>query len=106
MQRYGMTIGLKPEQQETYIKLHEAVWTEVLAILKKHHVSNYSIYLFDNQLFGYLEYHGDDFAKDMADIANYPMTQKWWALTEPCQLPLQPTSSQWWTMMDEVFHLD
>lgn len=107
MKRYGMTIGLKPEKIVEYKKLHADVWPEVLKILREHHVGNYSIFLKDNVLFGYLEYHGDDYAVDMKKVAASAVTQRWWQLTEPCQQPL-PTRVQgeWWALMEEVFHMD
>ena len=50
MTRYGMVIQLKPEKIEEYKKLHQHVWPEVLAILSKYHIKNYSIFLKDNLL--------------------------------------------------------
>lgn len=107
MTRYGMTIGLKPDQVERYKELHAAVWPEVLAILRQHHVKNYSIYLKDHVLFSYFEYHGQDFAADMENVAAAEITQRWWRETEPCQQPLATRKpGEWWARMEEVFHLD
>ena len=36
-------------------------------------------------LFGYFEYHGEDFAADIAAIAADEDTRRWWTLTDPCQ---------------------
>ena len=64
MQRMGMVIGIAPERIAEYKTLHAAVWPQVLARLAAAHVSNYSIFLREpeNLLFGYWEYHGEDFA--------------------------------------------
>ena len=72
MQRMGMLIGVKPEKLCEYKKLHSAVWPEVLAQISKSNIRNYSIFLREpeNLLFGYLEYHGADFEKDIL-IKNY-----------------------------------
>ncbi|MBB3769559.1 L-rhamnose mutarotase [Angulomicrobium tetraedrale] len=109
MQRMGMMIGLEPDMVETYKELHASVWPEVLARLTASHIRNYTIFLREpeNILFGTWEYHGDDFAADMARIAADPTNQEWWKLTIPCQRPL-PTRAEgeWWATMDEVFHLD
>ena len=70
-------------------------------------IRNYSIFHKDNQLFAYFEYHGIDFAADMAKMAADPTTQKWWAVMEPMQQPVENRKEgEWWANMEEVFHLD
>ena len=39
-------------------------------------------------LFSHLEYVGHDHAGDMAAMAADPVTQQWWKLTDPMQVPL------------------
>ena len=109
MQRMGMVIGIRPERIDEYRRLHAQCWPEILAGLSAAGIRNYSIFLREpeNLLFGYWEYHGQDFAADMARIAGQEVTQRWWALCGPCQVPL-PTRAEgeWWAMMEEVFHHD
>ncbi len=112
VERYGMVIGVKPDQIDQYKKLHAAAWPGVLAKIKECHIRNYSIYLREVEkgqylLFTYFEYTGDDFAADMAKMAADPETQRWWKETDPCQSPV-PTRGpdEFWSRMDEVFHLD
>jgi len=70
-------------------------------------IRNYSIYLKDDLLFGYYEYHGTDYQADMAKIASDPKTQEWWAIMEPMQKPLDTRAEgEWWAAMEEVFHTD
>jgi L-rhamnose mutarotase len=58
-------------------------------------------------LFAYYEYTGEDYASDMAAIAADPDTQRWWTLTDPCQLPLDSAAEgERWVEAGEVFHLD
>jgi L-rhamnose mutarotase len=53
------------------------------------------------------EYHGTDFAADMEAMRADPATQRWWALTDPCQQRLDSAADgEWWAPMDEVFHTD
>jgi len=105
MKRYGMVIKVKPEKLAEYKKLHVAVWPEVLDMIKKCNIRNYSIYHKDGYLFSYFEYHGDDFNTDMEKMAADPVTQKWWAVCKPMQAPLETcTEGQWWADMEEVFH--
>jgi L-rhamnose mutarotase len=109
MQRYGMTIGLDPARAADYKRLHAAVWPEVLAQIGACHIRNYSIFLREpeNIMFSYFEYHGSDFAADMARMAADPRTQAWWALCGPCQRPLDSRAKgEWWAPMQEVFHHD
>jgi L-rhamnose mutarotase len=107
MKRYGTMLRLKPGAEETYRKYHQAVWPEVLRMIADCNIRNYSIYLKDDILFGYFEYHGADFEADMKKMAADPKTQEWWAVMMPLQEPI-PTrkEGEWWAEMDEVFHAD
>jgi len=103
MQRRDMVIRLRPERAEQYLHLHAEPWPDVLDIL---HVRNYSIFLHAGLLFGYLEYHGDDWTADSARIAADPVTQQWWALTVPCQECLGTApDGEWWAPMNPVFFM-
>lgn len=107
MKRYAMVIHLKPDKKDEYIKLHQSVWPEVLKTLTQHNMKNYSIFLKDNILFGYLEYHGNNYAEDMQKIAEDEATQRWWKLTAPCQDPFASRKTgEWWALMEEIFHLE
>ncbi|MFZ8477538.1 L-rhamnose mutarotase, partial [Staphylococcus aureus] len=56
---------------------------------------------------GYYEYVGDDLAADDAKMAADPVTQEWWALTGPCQVPFDDVGSEPnWQIMTEAWHLD
>jgi L-rhamnose mutarotase len=107
MKRYGMAINVRPEKIEEYKKLHADVWPEVLKKITECNIRNYSIYLKDSTLFSYFEYIGNDFKADMASMAADPVTQKWWAVCEPCQVPFETRQEgEWWADMEEVFHHD
>ncbi|CAB4341293.1 MAG: L-rhamnose mutarotase [Actinobacteria bacterium] len=107
MKRIGSVIQVSPESITEYEKIHADVWPGVLATLKKSNVSNYSIYRYENMLFSYMEYSGNDFEKDMAAIAADPTTQDWWKVTAPMQIPVaEVKDGEWWHAIPEVFHLD
>ena len=111
MKRYGSIIGVRDSKLKEYKKLHAAVWPDVLKMIKKCHIRNYSIYLHKvagrYYLFSYFEYIGKDFAGDMARMAADPTTQKWWAVCKPCQKPLPNRApGSWWADMEAVFHCD
>jgi L-rhamnose mutarotase len=107
MKRFGTMLKLKSGAEEAYRAYHKAVWPEVLKMIADCNIRNYSIYLKDDCLFGYFEYHGSDFAADMNKMAADPKTQEWWAIMMPLQEPLLTRKEgEWWAEMDEVFHAD
>ncbi|HOK95967.1 MAG TPA: L-rhamnose mutarotase [Anaerohalosphaeraceae bacterium] len=112
MKRYGSVIQVKEAKLDAYVKLHAAVWPEVLSMIKKCNIQNYSIYLRklpDGKyyLFSYFEYVGQDFDSDMKKMAADAATQKWWDVCKPCHEPFPDRAEgEWWASMEEVFHLD
>ena len=110
--RFASLITVKPEFEERYIILHRYTLPGVLEQIYKSNIRNYSIYLHELEdgkyyLFAYFEYLGEDFKADMEKMAADPVTQKWWELCEPCQIPLSNREEgQWWANMEEVFHTD
>jgi len=88
-------------------ELHAEVWPDVLATLKRAHISNYSIFLRD----GYCSATWSTAALispltcwNRSDAA----TRRWWLLTDPCQLPLTTAAAgeRWAPAEEELFHLD
>lgn len=109
MERMAMVIGIKPDQIPEYKRLHAKCWPEILAGITACNIHNYSIFLREpeNLLFGYWEYHGDDFAADAVKMSTDPKTQEWWDICMPMQEPLDTRKDgEWWAMMEEVFHND
>lgn len=107
MKRFGQVIGIKPEHIEEYEKLHADVWPGVLKMIEECNIRNYSIYRYNNTLFAYFEYHGDDFEADMAKMAADETTQKWWDVCNPMQNPVDDREEgEWWKTIKEVFHTD
>ena len=107
MTRYGTVIGLKPEAEQKYKEYHAAVWPGVLATIRACNIRNYSIFLHNHMLFACFEYHGTDYAADMARMAADKTTQEWWAIMMPMQSPLPDRKEgDWWTQIEEVFHVD
>ena len=107
MKRYGSVIKVRMEKLREYKKLHAAVWPEVLEMITRCNIRNYSIYYKDGYLFSYFEYVGTDFDADMAKMAADETTQKWWDVCKPCQQQLETCAeNEWWADMEEVFHCD
>jgi len=98
MEKYAFRMRLNPGCEEEYRKRHDAIWPELVALLKEAGVSDYSIHL-DREtglLFGVLwriEDHGMD------TLPEHPVMRKWWAhmadimethpYNEPVAVPLE-----------------
>jgi L-rhamnose mutarotase len=107
MKRYGQVIGIKPEHVEEYEKIHAEVWPAVLKMIEECNLRNYSIYRYNDLLFSYFEYHGNDFDTDMVKMAADETTQKWWDVCMPMQSPVEDRDEgDWWKNIPEVFHTD
>jgi len=109
MERMGQVIWLKPEIIAEYKRMHAAVWPAVLKAIADSNIQNYSIFLKEpeNLLFAYWEYHGTDFATDMAKMKLVPQMQDWWKITNPMQAPCDiRKAGEWWAGMELVFHTD
>ena len=108
MLRFAMACRLYPEKRDEYLKLHADVWPGVEATITDCGIRNFTIFVRGDVLFGYYEYVGEDYAADQAKMAADPETQRWWALTDPCQFGFDedvPDGVQW-QELDEVWHLD
>ncbi|MBI9107878.1 MAG: L-rhamnose mutarotase [Spirochaetales bacterium] len=107
MKRFGQLIGVKKEYLDSYKKYHSEVWLEINKKISECNIQNYSIFYRDGLLFAYFEYVGDDFDADMKKMADDPKTQQWWAIMKPMQQPLENRAEgEWWSDMEEVYHLD
>lgn len=110
MQRMGQVIGVKPEGLAAYRALHtdvETNWPEVIAASRASNIRNYTIFRLGDLLFASFEYHGDDYAADMAKLEANPAVQAYWSHVSPLQVPLpnrQP--GEHWAMMEELYHAD
>lgn len=108
---YGNIVGLDPAKEKLYRELHAQVWPEVVAAIRKANIRNFNIYLTEIEGRRYLvstfEYTGTDPAKDFGSIAADPVTRdKWWPVTDACQIRLPGTpAGEQWRAMEQVTHL-
>ena len=107
MKRVASVIGIAKENLGTYAEYHADVWPGVLETLVKCNIRNYSIFVFGELLFSYFEYTGENYEEDMLKMAADPITQEWWKLQKPLQIPVnEKATDEWWHELTELFHLD
>ena len=105
--RVGMVIGVREDRVDAYRALHADDHPGVRDLLAVVGIRNFSIFierLPDGALylFGYYEYHGEDYDADMAQLAAEPRNRDWLEMTDPMQIPLPGERS--WKAMEEVYH--
>jgi len=105
--RIGMVIGIKPEVIDEYKKLHADSNPGVRDLLTEANMENFSIFLhqFDDgnyYLFGYYEYTGDNYDKDMAELAKKERNIEWLKVCDPMQIPFEGQNS--WSVMEQVYY--
>lgn len=104
MKRFIMYSDLKPEKVQDYIELHANPWPELLELLGKCNIHNYSISLRGTQLFTYYEYTGDDYEADMEYMDNSSVMQEWWKYSKPCFVGHE--KGEYYEDLQEVFYLN
>ena len=63
MERYAWKATILDGQKEEYIRRHDEIWPELVEVLKKAGIKNYTIWNLGDELFGYYECEkGVDFA--------------------------------------------
>ncbi len=107
VKRYGRIIAVKKGKFEEYKKYHSNVWAAHLKKISECNIRNFSIYHKDGLLFSYFEYVGDQFEKDMKELDQDPVTVEWMEIMKNLQEPLATAEKgEYWSLMEEVFHLD
>jgi L-rhamnose mutarotase len=78
MEKYAFKMKLNPGMEAEYKRRHDAIWPELVALLKEAGVADYSIHLDRDTgtLFAVL-WRADDHRMD--DLASHPVMQRWWA---------------------------
>lgn len=104
MIRKAFVMSVNAGREAEYERRHRPIWPELEAVLKRHGVHNYSIFLHPEtrQLFGYVEI--EDEAR-WAAIARTSECQRWWKHMADV-MPANPDSSPVSHELKEVFHID
>ena len=106
MQRYAWKARILPGMQEEYVKRHDEIWPEMLALLREAGIRNYSIWRTDSgELFGYYECEfGAEFAARVQRKS--PVVDRWNAyMKDVMAMEMDPeTGAQ--PLMAEVFYME
>lgn len=98
-ERYVFRMRLNVGMADEYKRRHDAIWPDLVCLLRDAGVSEYSIHLDEEtgQLIGVLTRTVDH---SMDDLPNHPVMQKWWAYmgdimetnadSSPVVVPLTP----------------
>lgn len=103
MQKYAFRMMLNPGAAEEYRRRHDAIWPELVALLKQAGVEDYSIHLDPetNALFGVL-WRPDDHGMD--SLAEQPVMRRWWAHMADL-MATHPDHAPRVTVLEPMFHL-
>lgn len=105
--RFGQIGRLKKEKIDEYVKLHAAVWPDVMKMITECNLQNYSIFIRDDLVFSYFEYTGDDYEADMKKMAADETTQRWWSYTRPCFEKYNEESTEaFYEDMETIFYME
>ncbi|MCX7645277.1 MAG: L-rhamnose mutarotase [Rhodobacteraceae bacterium] len=77
-EKYAFRMRLNPGCEEEYRRRHDAIWPELVTLLKEAGIEDYSIHLDreTNLLFGVLWRRADH---GMDDLRRHPVMRRWWA---------------------------
>jgi len=103
MEKYAFRMKLNPGMKAEYVRRHNEIWPELVALLKNAGVSDYSIHLDDetNTLFGVLWRRGDH---TMADLPGHPVMKRWWAYMADI-METRPDNEPIAVPLETVFHM-
>jgi L-rhamnose mutarotase len=103
MQKYAFKMKLNRGCETEYRRRHDAIWPELVALLKAAGISDYSIHLDDETgiLFGVL-WRTDDHTMDT--LPNHEVMQRWWAHMADI-MAVHPDNEPIATPLSPVFHM-
>mmetsp|Transcript_1952 Transcript_1952/g.3033 ORF Transcript_1952/g.3033 Transcript_1952/m.3033 type:complete len:113 (-) Transcript_1952:1053-1391(-) len=110
IEKRGMTLMIKPDMVDDYVKAHDTIWPEVKMALQGVGVTNISIFLApdENRLFMCMEYTGEEhFEAAMVRYAAMPKVADWEALMQTMQLQIPGSApGKWWQDCSLLFRSD
>jgi L-rhamnose mutarotase len=103
-EKFAFTMRLLPGAAAEYQRRHDAIWPELVELLQRAGIRDYSIYLDEasNTLFAVLWRRRDH---QMANLPRHLVMQKWWAHMADLMV-VQPDNVPVTGSLRPVFHLD
>ncbi|MDR1416305.1 MAG: L-rhamnose mutarotase [Prevotellaceae bacterium] len=103
MKRVAFKMKLKQGFKQEYIKRHNEVWPEIVALIKRSGISDYSIFLDEETgiLFGVQKASGDVSSQG---LGAEEIQQKWWDYMSDI-MEVNPDNSPISIPLEEVFYL-
>lgn len=103
-QKHAFIMKLNPGMREEYKRRHDAIWPELVALLREAGVSDYSIHLDaeTDMLFGVLwrkEGHRMD------DLPSHPVMRRWWDHMADI-METKPDNEPVSRPLETVFHME
>jgi L-rhamnose mutarotase len=104
MNRIAFKMKLNPGQKEEYRKRHDEIWPEMVHLLKKAGVHEYSIFLDEesNSLFAFQKIESSSSSQDFGSMKT---VQKWWKYMADI-METNPDDSPVIKELEEVFNLE
>lgn len=99
--RVAWVMKLKPGNETIYKQKHDQIWPEMLELMRRDGIRNYSIYRHGLLLFAYLEREAPPPENAPVD----PIVWRWWEM----MAPLMETNADFSPVqepVEEVFHAD
>ena len=104
MQRYAWKARILPGMREEYVKRHDEIWPEMLALLREAGIRNYSIWNTGDELFGYYECAlGAEFAARIQRES--PIVDRWNAYMKDVMVMEMDPETGAQPLMAEVFYM-
>lgn len=102
-EKFAFRMKLNPGMREEYRRRHEAIWPDLVTLLREAGVSDYSIHLDaeTDTLFGVL-WRRDDHGMD--DLPSHPVMQRWWAHMADI-METRPDNEPVAVALETVFHM-
>jgi L-rhamnose mutarotase len=101
MIRTAWVMRLKPGCEAIYKEKHDKIWPEMLELMRRQGVRNFSIYRDGLTLFAYNE---RETPADR-DAPHDPVVWRWWRMMAP-YMETNPDDSPWQRPVEEVFQVD
>lgn len=103
MKRIAFKMKLHKGQEAEYRKRHEAIWPDLVSLLKKSGIKDYSIFLDDetHSLFAVLKIENESF---LNELPQQVVMQRWWSYMKDI-MECNPDNSPVSFPLKEVFYL-